>query len=93
MAISTALLTLYVNCYFGKMATESYTDMSDCLFQSNWQAQSIKLQKYIIIMIGNAQQPYYYHGFNLATLQLETFISVSLRLADSLFIIKFVADL
>lgn len=68
---------LFLYCYFGKLATESYAKMSVCLFECNWRSLSVKLQKYIIVMIANAQLPMYYHGFGVAILNLETFTKVS----------------
>lgn len=68
---------MFVYCYFGKIATESYAKMSDCLFESNWPEKPVKLQKYFILMIGNAQRPLEYHGFGLAVLKLETFANVN----------------
>lgn len=53
--------------------------MADCLYDTNWQMFSIKLQKYVVIMIGNAQKPLYYHGFGVAVLNLVTFTKVSLK--------------
>lgn len=64
-------------CFFGKIATESFARMADCLYESNWLILKPKLQKYLVLMIGNAQRPVYYHGFGLATLNLETFAYVS----------------
>lgn len=51
--------------------------MADCLYDTNWQKLPIRLQKYVVLMIGNAQKPLYYHGFGVALLNLETFNGVS----------------
>lgn len=67
---------LFIDCFFGKLATESFLEMADCLFESDWQSLSIEFQKYFILMISNAQIPLYYHGFGLAVLNLETFSNV-----------------
>lgn len=76
-AFLSELVNLFSRCYFGKMATESYENMADSLFKCNWYDLPTKLQKYIIIMIGNTQTPIYYHGFGLAVLNLLTFNKVS----------------
>lgn len=56
------------------------------LFQANWQALPLKLQKYFVVMITNAQTPLYYHGFGVAVLNLETFTKViAVEIADFLF--------
>lgn len=68
---------LFVYCFFGKVATESYERMADSLYEANWQNLDVDLQKYFILMIGNAHRPLFYHGFNFAILDLETFSKVN----------------
>lgn len=68
---------IFVYCYYGLMATESYEDMAQCLFESNWRKLSVELQKYIILMIQNTQRSLYYHGFEIFILNLETYLKVS----------------
>lgn len=68
-----ALANLFLYCYFGKVATESYQKMCIYLFESNWPDLPADLQRFFIIMIANAQRPLYYHGFGFAMLNLETF--------------------
>lgn len=77
-AIFAATANLLTYCFFGKMATESYERMSECLYECNWVNLSPKLQKYIVIIITNAQRPIYYDGFGVAVLNLETFNKVEL---------------
>lgn len=74
--IAVDLLNLFVLCFFGKMATESFENMNDCLFESNWTEYPIQLQKYFILMIGNSQREINYHGFGIAILNLNTFAQV-----------------
>lgn len=73
--LSGSIMFLY--CYFGEMATESYEKLTDSLYEGNWQELKPDLQKYIILMIANAQRPLYYHGFEVAILSLNTFAKVS----------------
>lgn len=68
---------LYLYCYFGKLSTESFAKMTECLFECEWQRMEIRVQKYLIMMIANSQKPIYYHGFSVAVLDLETFAKVS----------------
>lgn len=74
--VSTSLLFLY--CYFGKIATDSFEAMADTLYDTDWTALPIELQKFLIIMIGSAQQKLYYHGFGIVNLDLATFVTVSI---------------
>lgn len=76
-AIFISVGNLFLYCYFGANATHSYEKMIDSLYNTNWEDLSVKLQKYFILMIANAQQPSYYHGFGVAILNLGTFTKVS----------------
>lgn len=64
-------------CFFGKTATDSYTEMAVDLYNCDWHALPIDLQKYFILMISNLQRPLEYHGFRIAVLNLQTFNQVS----------------
>lgn len=74
LTIVSGMYILYVYCYFGKKSTESHEEMFDCFYECNWLDLPPNLQKYFIIMIGNAQRPICYHGFGVAVLNLETFL-------------------
>lgn len=75
--VIVGMLSLFLYCFFGKLATESFAKMADCLYESNWQILNVKCQKYFVLMIENAQQPLYYQGFGIAVMNLETFTKVS----------------
>lgn len=77
MAAFVSCLNLFVYCFYGKIATESFANMSDNLYDSNWQKLPIELQKHLVVMMANAQRPIFYHGFGIAVLNLETFTDVS----------------
>lgn len=67
------------------MATDSYSKMSDCLyFDMNWRKLPPKLQMYVVLMIRNMQKPIYYHGFDVAIMDLNTFIRVDTDLRKNL---------
>lgn len=66
--------SLFFYCYFGRLATEIFGNMADCLFDSNWQCLPLKIQRrHLIIMIQNAQRPLHYHGVGIVVLNLNTF--------------------
>lgn len=71
-----ALFNLFMYCYFGRVATESFENMADTLYESKWRELPNGLQKFFILMIACMQQPLYYHGFNVAYLNLQTFCKV-----------------
>lgn len=51
--------------------------MADRLYEANWRELSVDLQKYFVVMLGNAQRPVFYDGFGIAILNLETFSKVT----------------
>lgn len=67
---------MFLYCYFGVLATESFKSMTDSLYESEWSKFPVALQKYVIVMIANMQKPLRYHGFGIANLDLVTFIGV-----------------
>lgn len=71
------MLNLFLYCYFGEMSTECYEKISNCLYESNWLDLPRDKQKYFILMIGNLQRPLYYHGFDIAVLNLQTYSQVN----------------
>lgn len=77
MTTSSGMMVLFLYCYFGKIGAESMNHMSDYVFDLNWHELTPNLQKYIILMLMDMQMPLYYHGFELATLDLNTFLRVS----------------
>lgn len=58
------------------MATKSFQDMADSVFESNWLELPVDLKKFLIVMIATAQRPISYHGFELVYLNLDTFTHV-----------------
>lgn len=79
LAATSTLSNLFIYCFFGEIATENYDQMGECLyFDSNWFNLPNKLQKYLVLMIANMQKPMYYHGFEVAKLDLRTFIQVKI---------------
>lgn len=70
-------LQVFFYCYFGKLASESYEKIPNCLYKFNWYELPVNFQKYFTMMIQNAQKPIHYHGFGFIILELETFMQVS----------------
>lgn len=77
IAFVSGLLNMFVYCYLGKTATDNYAAFADCVYGSQWPMLPIKLQRFVQLMIGNAQRRLYYDGFGVVVLDLETFTSVS----------------
>lgn len=65
---------LFLNCYFGEKAANSYLDMAQHFYMmSAWYKLPIDLQRYYVLMMANAQRPTYYDGLGIAYLNIPTF--------------------
>lgn len=77
--ICVGLLNPFYFCYFGKQSTESYVQMGNCAYDIAWYNLPIELEKFLILFIENAQEPLYYRGLNVVTLDLQTFSMVWIK--------------
>lgn len=59
------------------MATESYENMAASLYDFDWHELPTDQQMNWLLMIRNAQRKLHYHGFRVASLDLDTFSKVS----------------
>lgn len=79
LLLTTCSAIIFLYCFFGKMAHDSFEQMSDCLYECDWHVFSYDVKRHILFMITNIQRPLYYHGFGVAILELETFVKVNLN--------------
>lgn len=77
MSLLVSSANLYFYCYYGNRSTNDFAQMAQLLFESNWNEQSVEIQKFFKMMISNAQRPLFYHGFHIVHLNLETYLKVS----------------
>lgn len=77
VGVSAGILIIFPFCFYGKLATESFDKMTDVIWDLNWLVLPLALQKYIILLLANMQMTMYYHGFEIITLDLNTFVRVS----------------
>lgn len=80
-AVSCTLVsstTLFFYCYYGKMASDSLSEMTESFYECNWHEFHLKYVKYFIIAIANAQKTMHFHGAHFVNLHLETFKNVSI---------------
>ena len=75
-AFAYTIWNLFIFCNFGKFVTQSFEKMANRIYESNWLDLSPNLQKYIVMMIANAQRPIYYSAFEIVYMNLHTFTSV-----------------
>lgn len=76
LMIFISILSVYVYCYFGKMSTDCFEQLVDCIYTANWLGQNSNSRKILILIMTNAQQPLYYHGFHIIIINMATFTQV-----------------
>lgn len=70
---------LSIFCYLGAFVSHTSSNYCGCLYESKWYNLSIEQQKYIILMIGNAERQLSFDGLKIIDLNLETLVKVNLR--------------
>lgn len=83
---------LFLYCHFGSRSTQTSLAYANLIYDSEWFQLPTELQKFIIVMIANAQRPLFYHGFGVARLNLDTFCSVNF-LSYLTFFVYFLSNL
>lgn len=73
--MATGIVFLY--CFTGSMATEQFFRYGNVSFESDWYKFPIELQKYVLLIIANAQQPKIFNGFSIIDLNLLAFTKVN----------------
>lgn len=76
-ATSQSVSDLYVYCYFGDYTTNSFEKYTQYLCEMRWYRLPIEYQKYLILLIGNGQQPLQYDGYRLVIINRGTFLKVT----------------
>lgn len=74
VSATIGLSNLFLYCYFGKVATDSFSSMADCLYEANWHELPIELRKDIGLMLAHSQIPIHYHGNFISWLILPSFL-------------------
>lgn len=62
LASITGTSNLFTCCFFGKIASSSFERLADFIYGVNWHSLPLELQKYVILMLSDAQRPLYFHG-------------------------------
>lgn len=59
------------------MATTQFEQLPTYLFESDWPNLPLKLQKYYLSMLANAQQTLHFDGFGILSVDMKSFTKVS----------------
>lgn len=76
MALTVSTLNLFLYCYFGSHVTENCLKFANVLYKTEWYNTSVKMQRYFVLMIANAQKELCYSGFGIVLMNIETFSTV-----------------
>lgn len=72
--MATGIVFLY--CFTGSLSTEQFYRFGSMTYESDWYKWPNELQKYVLLIIANAQRPQIFNGFNVIDLNLLAFTKV-----------------
>lgn len=67
---------VYVYCFVGSLITDQFLRFGDIAYESEWMKMPTGLQKFIQMMIADAQRPLIFNGLNIVDLNLNAFTKV-----------------
>lgn len=76
ICVINSLFTLFLYCYFGSLATDSFSRISDCVYDSRWYELPTELKIYPIMILGNSHLPLRFYGHKIISINLETYKKV-----------------
>lgn len=62
-AVMIWLILFFLLCDYGGRATNQFTSLGDSCFKMSWYHLPANQQKYLVLMIANAERPVYLEGF------------------------------
>lgn len=74
---SNCIVFLY--CFVGSLTTDQFHRFGDISYEFEWYQLPIDLQKYLTLIIADAQRPQVFTGFNIIDSSLMTFTKVCLE--------------
>lgn len=72
----TSAGNIFLYCYVGTFTTVKFLRFSDVAYESLWYKFPIELQKYLRLIIADAQRPRAFDGFGFMDLNLVSFVKV-----------------
>lgn len=88
-ALSTAILSILPYCYVGSMTTEQLLDIANIVYSSHWYKAPVERQKYLQLIIHNAQIERKISGYGLIACNLRTFVEVFIQMREVLQVVLF----
>lgn len=78
VSLSTGMVFLF--CSVGSWTTDNFSRFADISYESLWYKFSPDLQKYLRLIIADAQRPRVFQGFGIIDLNFMTFTTVNLEI-------------
>lgn len=72
----TSIFFIFLYCAVGSFVTNQFLRYADITYESIWYEFPIDLQKYLVLIIADAQRPKVFDGLGIIDLNLMTFIKV-----------------
>lgn len=64
---------MYTYCSNGTVVTHSSSSLATKFYDSLWYKYPTKLQPFLILMMANAQKPFYFSGYEFGKCSMENF--------------------
>lgn len=77
LAFVSLLLTLAIYFYLGQRFHSNLIDLSDAIYDTEWQQYPRSIQRFVQLMMMRSQRPFYLSAYGLLELNLENFVGVS----------------
>lgn len=73
---STSTGCVFLFCSIGSFTTDNFLRFADISYESLWYNFPVDLQKYLLLIIADAQRPRIFQGLGIINLNLATFTQV-----------------
>lgn len=87
-SINMAAITFetFVPCYYGDLLEDAGDDLSKFIYECNWEEQSIKFKKMLLIMLIRSQRKNNLEALGYFSITLLTFLKVTMIIKALIFI-------
>lgn len=77
IALGYLMKILFLYCFFGNKLTDDLLSMNDLVYESEWYHYPVQTQRYLILIMARAQQPFYISAYNVMPCTLENYGKVN----------------
>lgn len=68
---------IFLYCFVGTLTTDIFARYADFSYESVWYKIPVELQKYLLLVVVDAQNPHAFDGFGFIQLDLVFFMKVT----------------